>query len=98
MNSASLPTFLSFFYTLRGPCFPFLEGLDEIRSMYVLGRFPRVMGVGIPFPANQVLFCCPLFMLIEDLLHFPFLFPLDEIGGRFLKIDAIFFCLFIWVK
>jgi hypothetical protein len=49
----------------------------------------------IAFPSDQILFLALILLISEDLLNFPFLFPIDKIRWRFQEVWAVFLCFFV---
>ena len=67
-------------------------------SVYVFPWFPRVVGIRIPFPANEVLFSrlpCPH---VRDLFYFPLHHPFNQVRWWFHEVFSIFRCLLIGVE
>ena len=68
--------------------------------MEVLGVDPFVMGGGIPFPSDEVLFLLhsPIESFSEYLLYFPLLFSFDNIRWWFDKIWDVLIGFFVWCQ
>ena len=105
MNDSYCPssTFLLYFRLLLGVSF--LTGtslLFEFRhqkwSFDIFPWFPGVVGIRIPFPANQVLLLrspCPH---VQNFLHFPLRHPFDQVRWWFCEVLSVFFGLRIGVE
>jgi hypothetical protein len=64
---------------------------DELRRIDLIGAFPGVVTFGVALPFDQVLQCFgpPPGPMGMDLLHFVFLFSINQIRWRSGKVGAV---------
>jgi hypothetical protein len=65
--------------------------------MYLFGRFPTVMSLGITSPLKEILklLSMPMSPRVQDLFYFVFFFPSCQVRWQFWEIYAVLFCLFV---
>jgi hypothetical protein len=67
----------------------FIEFLNQVVRVYILGWFPTIMRFEEPFPPDQVLKLIHLPSYTQDGFYFPFGLPIDKLWDGFLVLFPI---------
>ena len=70
---------------------------DQLVGEYIAVVFPGVIGLGIPFPLDQVLESSPSpkIAMVSDGLDLIFFFSINDVWGRSREVGSVLFCFLV---